>query len=53
MFREYSGNMEVNVTHDLSRRMRTKRFSRFENLENYQYISSKIEIRQNNVKEVQ
>ena len=53
MFREISGNRDINITHDLSRRMSTSRFVRFRNYDNDLHVASKIEIRQSNVKEAQ
>ncbi|MCP4132300.1 MAG: hypothetical protein GY754_15115 [bacterium] len=53
MIKENSGNMEVNISHDLSRKMSITRYDRFSNFGNDLYMASKIEMRQGQVKEVQ
>jgi len=51
MFREFSVR-DINITHDLSKKISVKRNDRFRNYDNELYITSKIEMRNNSIREV-
>ncbi len=50
MFCELSGNMDINVSHDLSRRMSIRRHENVRDLNSDDNITSKIEMSFNNIK---
>ena len=52
MFRELSGNMDINISHDLSGRFSASKVGGFTEFEIGQYLASKVEMRYNNLKGV-
>ena len=52
MFRELSGNMDINISHDLSGKFSANKGGGFTEFEMGQYLSSKVEMRYNNLKGV-
>ncbi len=53
MYREFSGNMDINISHHLSGKLCAKKNTGFTEFERGQYIASKVEIRYNSFKGAQ